>query len=211
VQVSGDRTVTLPRSYLQRETAGGGPALVHGYAGTAHIAQGSTTDRAFILGSDAAYREWGYVAWSRARLQTRFYICEPDAVTEHHTATGGDRSAIEDVVRAMERSRGQRAALDLGAAHAVRPDLPDHIVGELGERPADPARAAVWDRAVQFVDRYRAEHGIEDAASALGPSPGDLLGQVAWRRASRALGQARRELDDPRTVRLAVRDSGRGL
>lgn len=36
VQLSGDRTVTLPRSYLERETAGGEPALVHGYAVTAH-------------------------------------------------------------------------------------------------------------------------------------------------------------------------------
>lgn len=37
-----------------------------------------------MLGSDAAYREWGYVAWSRAREQTRFYICAPEA-DEHHT------------------------------------------------------------------------------------------------------------------------------
>ncbi len=211
VEMSGDRTVKLPRSYLERRTAGGEPALVHGYAGTAHVAQGSTTDRAFILGSDAAYREWGYVAWSRARLQSRFYICEPDAVDEHHATTGGDRNSVDDVVRAMERSRGQRAALDVGAAHVVRRDPPAHIVGALGERPAQPARAAVWDRAAQLVERYRTAHGVEDTASALGPSPGDLLGRVAWRRASRGLDKACRELDDPRTVRSAARDSGRSL
>jgi len=211
VQLSGDRTVTLPRSYLERETAEGEPALVHGYAVTAHIAQGSTTDRAFILGSDAAYCEWGYVAWSRARLQTRFYICEPDAVDEHHTAIGADRSSIDDVVRAMERSRGQRAALDLGVAHVVRRDPPAHIIGALGERPAHPARAAVWDRAVQVVECYRIAHGIEDTTSALGPSPGDLLGQVAWRRASRGLDKARRELDERRASRAAARSHGRSL
>jgi ATP-dependent exoDNAse (exonuclease V) alpha subunit len=32
--------------------------LDHGYALTAHLAQGSTVDRAFVLGSDDLYREW---------------------------------------------------------------------------------------------------------------------------------------------------------
>jgi hypothetical protein len=111
----------------------------------------------------------------------------------------------------MERSRGQRAALDLGAAHVVRRDPPAHIVGALGERPAQPARAAVWDRAAQVAERYRNACGIEDTTSAIGPSPGDLLGQVACRRASRVLDRARRELDDPRAVRSVARDSGRSL
>ena len=75
-----------------------------------------------------------------------------------------------------DTSRVARAALDLGVAHVVRRDPPAHIVGALGERPAHPARAAVWDRAVQLVECYRMARGIEDTTSALGPSPGDLLG-----------------------------------
>jgi ATP-dependent exoDNAse (exonuclease V) alpha subunit len=33
--------------------------LDHGYAVTAHRAQGATVDCAFVLGSDELYREWG--------------------------------------------------------------------------------------------------------------------------------------------------------
>jgi ATP-dependent exoDNAse (exonuclease V) alpha subunit len=39
----------------------------HGYATTAHKAQGATVDQAFVLGSQEAYREWGYAALSRHR------------------------------------------------------------------------------------------------------------------------------------------------
>ncbi|MEA2233456.1 MAG: hypothetical protein QOD83_3272, partial [Solirubrobacteraceae bacterium] len=42
VELSDGRTVTLTRTYLERKTAIGDPTLVHGYAGTAHIAQGIT-------------------------------------------------------------------------------------------------------------------------------------------------------------------------
>jgi hypothetical protein len=115
VQLNGDRVIALPRRYLERKTAIGDPTLLHAYAGTAHIAQGITTGRAFVLGSDIAYREWGYVAWSRARLQTRFYVCEPDVdaiAEEHHTAAGPQRDAFEDVVAALERSQAQHAAFE---------------------------------------------------------------------------------------------------
>ena len=48
--------------------------LDHGYALTAHRAQGATVDRAFVLGSDELYREWGYTALSRHRIEARFYV-----------------------------------------------------------------------------------------------------------------------------------------
>lgn len=44
--------------------------LAHGYALTAHKAQGATVDRAFVLGSDQLYREWGYTALSHPRTPT---------------------------------------------------------------------------------------------------------------------------------------------
>lgn len=204
VELSGERTVTLPRSYLERRTTAGDPSLVHGYAGTAHSAQGSTTDRAFILGSDTVYREWGYVAWSRARLQTRFYVCEPDAADHddhHHTAVGQQRRAFDDVAGAMQRSRGQRAALELGPVHVARRDPPGHILTALGERPTHPARAAAWDRAVQEIERYRSDRQVMGAVRPLGQEPDDLIARVAWRRASRALGRARRELSRPSASR----------
>jgi conjugative relaxase-like TrwC/TraI family protein len=51
--------------------------LSHGYASTVHKAQGATVDRAFVLGSDALYREAGYVAMSRASERTDLYIVTP--------------------------------------------------------------------------------------------------------------------------------------
>ena len=46
--------------------------LEHGYALTGHAAQGATVERAFVLVEDrGALQEWGYVACSRARRETR--------------------------------------------------------------------------------------------------------------------------------------------
>jgi ATP-dependent exoDNAse (exonuclease V) alpha subunit len=180
VELSGDRTVTLPRGYLARKTERGEPTLVHGYAGTAHVAQGSTTDRAFVLGSDAAYREWGYVAWSRARLGTRFYVSEApvNERDEHHSAAGEPRRAFDDVVRTMQQSRAQRAAVDL-AGRAER----DEVRGP----------------------------DVADPSAALGERARELLAQVAWRRARRALDDARRELTKPDSIERNPPRHGRSL
>src|SRR5690606_27881028 len=62
------RSLTLPARYLD---AG---HVDHAYALTAHKAQGATVERAWVLGSDAAYREWAYVALSRARAGSRLYV-----------------------------------------------------------------------------------------------------------------------------------------
>lgn len=49
--------------------------LDHGYAFTGHAAQGATVERAFVLAGDqGALHEWGYVACSRARTETRLYL-----------------------------------------------------------------------------------------------------------------------------------------
>ena len=68
VELDSGRRVTLPTAYAH---AG---HLDHGYALTAHLAQGSTVDRAYVLGSDELYREWGYTALSRHRTEARFYV-----------------------------------------------------------------------------------------------------------------------------------------
>ncbi|MBA2729339.1 MAG: AAA family ATPase, partial [Euzebyaceae bacterium] len=70
VRLTDHRQVILPAGYLD---AG---HLTHGYAITGHKAQGLTTDQAWVLGSDNLYREWGYVAMSRARHSTRLYLVD---------------------------------------------------------------------------------------------------------------------------------------
>ena len=50
------RRSSSPRATLARATSTTATRL------TAHRAQGATVDRAFVLGSDELYREWGYTA-----------------------------------------------------------------------------------------------------------------------------------------------------
>src|SRR5206468_8812731 len=76
---------------------------------TAHAAQGATVDRAFVLGSDALYREWGYTALSRHRHEARFYVVSPGSVER---ALPGlerqpDRIAEDEIGRASCRERDE--------------------------------------------------------------------------------------------------------
>jgi ATP-dependent exoDNAse (exonuclease V) alpha subunit len=48
----------LDAPFLLGETAHGEPRLLHGYAITAHVAQGSTVDRAYVLADEGLSREW---------------------------------------------------------------------------------------------------------------------------------------------------------
>jgi hypothetical protein len=82
----------------------------------------------------------------------------------------------------------------------VRRDPPAHIVGVLGERPAQPARAAVWDRAARLVELPgRAwDRGRDQRPRAVGPSGRRRrfcrTGRVA--QGEPGAGPARRELDE---------------
>lgn len=177
---------TLPSRYVNLRTRRGGASIEHGYALTAHLAQGMTTDRAFVLGSETVYREWGYTTWSRARLGTRFYAVEPELIEEHHTAARVDIDRFEELVRRVDRSEAQRVALDgLPASADRRAAAAKHaeiiyLERALGPRPDSFLRRRRWDRAARQVERYRARHEITDPADALGPQPADQVERLAW-------------------------------
>jgi conjugative relaxase-like TrwC/TraI family protein len=116
VQLVGRRdepghTSVLPPEYLE---AG---HLAHGYAITGHKAQGMTADRAFVLGDEAMYREWGYVALSRGRAENRLYVVagelEPTDDSGHGRIprTPSEARVLDMVGRALIDSHEQRLAL----------------------------------------------------------------------------------------------------
>jgi hypothetical protein len=114
IRTSGGEEVVLPADYLAARTTRGGPTLDHGYALTAHKAQGLTAARAFVLGREDIYREWGYVAMSRGRSENRLYLVasthERDKIAP---ADPVDRPA-DRLVAQLGRSRAQGLALDAG-------------------------------------------------------------------------------------------------
>ncbi len=74
------------------------PHLRLGYAMTTHKAQGMTAEKSFILVSDPMIdREMTYVQASRARGETRWYICDE----------------LSEITRDMARSKEKHMALSL--------------------------------------------------------------------------------------------------
>ncbi len=112
VELNGGREVVIDDCFLRARGRRAQPSLVHGYAATAHVMQGQTTERAFVLGSDSIYREWGYVAMTRARDRTRFYVCDRDV-------DGRELSGREVAAVALDRSRAQHTAHELAEQAAV--------------------------------------------------------------------------------------------
>jgi len=115
VRLGDGRDITLPESYLQRGH------LVHGYALTAHKAQGLTVDAALLWGSGALTRETGYVAMSRGREANYLYATLPelrrDSGDVDHprvgaTPNGGERLWLTRaaLVQRLERSGRHRLA-----------------------------------------------------------------------------------------------------
>jgi hypothetical protein len=93
--------------------------LEHGYALTGHAAQGATVERAFVLLHDrGALREWGYVACSRARTETRLYLAETELEHETHVRQRDRLSVPERIARALARSSAEPLALDQTSATA---------------------------------------------------------------------------------------------
>jgi hypothetical protein len=192
--VADGTTRALPSRYIHSRTRAGTPAVEHGYALTAHLAQGMTTDRAFVLGSETVYREWGYVAWSRARKGTRFYAVDEQLDEEHHTAADPPPDRFAATVRRLERSEAQAVASESApsAAVAARHGRVGYLEDALGPRPDRFRQRRRWDRAVRRIERFRQTHGIADQTLPLGPEPADLVARVEWRRTLRETESARR-------------------
>jgi conjugative relaxase-like TrwC/TraI family protein len=102
-------------------------------------------------------------------------------------------------VAAIERILDRRRDLALAAA---RVSVPDHIVAELGERPAEGRELVAWDGAVREIEGYRQQHGIGDRDTALGAQPEDRARQLERERAQQSIRRAQRELGIERVQKI---------
>ncbi|MGB3737297.1 MAG: AAA family ATPase, partial [Ilumatobacter sp.] len=126
-----DDPVTIPSEYLENGS------LEWGFAATVHKNQGATSDYSYLLASDRLYRELGYTALSRGRVENRIWTVadiEPDfEVEESHGADPeADRSPIDALLRAMERSAAQQLAID-EAADLEAPGIEIPVVADVAE------------------------------------------------------------------------------
>lgn len=130
------RNAVLPSSYLE---AG---HLTHAYAITGHKSQGMTADRSFVLVDETLYKEWGYVAMSRGRLDNRLYAVA--GVDLDREDTGGQvvrpNDPVPAITRSLGRSRAKELALDVAAGTPeVEHDAPDVATAAAPEQESDAA------------------------------------------------------------------------
>jgi hypothetical protein len=146
-----------------------------------------------VLATNELFREWGYVAMSRARLETRLYLATEPARDGDLDHTAQPTAApILQVIHTLERSHAKHLALDqqvtrgrnqpdpvappawtptVPAVTPAGPGLqsPRHVIAELGGCHPTPGGRALWQAAATQIQRYRQRHGIEDPKRALGP------------------------------------------
>jgi conjugative relaxase-like TrwC/TraI family protein len=94
--------------------------VAHGYALTAHRAQGATADIALVHGSDAADRQWQYVALSRHRIRAAYYDVVPsssDVDGVHHGQQMDTRRTEDRLITAMSRDGSKATTLDYPGAY----------------------------------------------------------------------------------------------
>jgi len=100
--------------------------LEHGYALTGHAAQGATVERALVLLPDRGdLHEWGYVACTRARSETRLYLAAEAPERVHHVRPVDPRDPMTRTAEALGRSarKGLAVAYPGQAAGSARQRL----------------------------------------------------------------------------------------
>jgi conjugative relaxase-like TrwC/TraI family protein len=132
----------LPAAYVDARTTRGGPTLDHGYAITGHKSQGMTTGRAFVLGTEELYREWGYVGLSRGRTENRLYLVAPaPPERDEYAPPEPPKDPLEGAIAALGRSRAQQMAVDVERL-AQAQALPDARLRQALEQAERDVRAA---------------------------------------------------------------------
>lgn len=133
VSVKSERgTIDLPAAYAAEH-------LVHAYATTVHRAQGTTVERALVVGDNALHHESGYAALSRGSERNDIFLTStlPDADI-HLTPDLGD---LREGLRAgLARSLAPRLATDLLPSPKLLAAERRGIEADLRAKPPDHRR-----------------------------------------------------------------------
>jgi hypothetical protein len=224
--------VELSRRYLETGN------LRHAYALTGHAAQGLTVERVFVLGSgEARLQEWGYVALSRTRAETRLYITGTPREHESHFHDLDDRDPLTRFARALEESAIEELAVDQhplpsGPRHDARPEIershagPDERTHRRLLEQKRRALAKTLERAEQKLEQ--AEHELTSCSPLRRRVRNELRTEIELQRRAilatrerlaetrlqieearlRPTGSSREMRADERTVRIRARETG---
>jgi conjugative relaxase-like TrwC/TraI family protein len=181
-----DRTVTLPRSYLDGRSRGERNRRVDlAYVTTGHRAQGLTRGRALVRLTGSEDVNWLYVQLSRARQDTRLYAVvgpEPQGAGELDLPDRDQPDAYLQLAQALSRAGGQTLAID--TPHS--PDLQrlstaelraerDRLRRQLDQAPRDRNR----ELARATTHREQAEQAL---AAHQPPTDRQPAGMLRWLR-----------------------------
>jgi conjugative relaxase-like TrwC/TraI family protein len=182
LRLDDDRQVQLPAGYVTG-FRGHQPYLEHGYAITANGIQGGTTQRAYVLGSEELYQEWGYVAFSRHRVEARFYVTAPDVPDHEQLELGAEPGdPLRDIVRALGQSRAKELAIDAQAAGEMRAMSPQRLLSETAHLRSLLEHAPEERSAIDVLDAQRTQTAGELAAARSAASTAEAQLRNARRR-----------------------------
>jgi conjugative relaxase-like TrwC/TraI family protein len=140
-RVGGEpRTVKLGRSYLERITRKGEPALQHAYAITKFNAESKTFDRAYSLLDDATSLEQEVVAFSRGREIGKVYAVASSELIDPELGPARRKltERLQDARAGIESEEADFPAREVGLREKVREMEP----WKLAERRAELAAIA---------------------------------------------------------------------
>ena len=149
------RRVTLPARYLEA----GHVSLA--YALTGHKTQGLTLERAFVLADDQrALKEWGYVALTRSRHETRLYTIATDLPPDAPPQRPEPADPVDRLAEALTRPAAETLALDAATSRHGPPGPGDHAeIGRQARLLADQRRTLENERTQRSARAAQGEAG----------------------------------------------------